>query len=511
MEKFIFENQNTNTYLVYKVSSEDVIDSLSLGMIKNNKIQGLASVTYTQMDAEKYIKYNISAKISLKEFFSRGVNQKRLLGVFGGIVNALLSAEDYMLDWDSIILDLEYIFVDVSSCETILICLPIQEVSNRQDIGAFFKGIMFNTQFDQTENCDYVARVINYLNSTPIFSLNDFKQLLDGIGQKRNVDNIGTAVPVQQSESNMVQSKIATPQQLLLNPIAGEQVINPTTGSGVNVQYKNPTPISVNNVPVMHNQPVNAGKEKEMSMFGLLMHYSKENAEIYKAQKAAKKNARAANISNVPSASKKSIKVSTHQKPPKKQKQQQVGFDVPGASLEGMQFDIPGKPAPQSVAQPIPPQMAQLSEVEKGVVPQTPPDTPHKINKGGRADFGETMVIAGGAIGETVVLNPSNNPLKGIVPYLVRKKNNEKIPINKPIFRIGKEKSFVDYYIGDNKTISRSHANFISRDGEFFIVDTNSTNHTYVNDEVIKSNIETPVCHGDKIMLADEVFEFKLR
>ena len=102
---FSFENQGTHTYLVYTVGGDDAIDSMSLGMLTNNKIHGLAQTLFTQMDATKYIKYDVSAKISVKQFFSGQVNKKRLIGVFNGIVDAMLSAEDYMIDVNSILLD----------------------------------------------------------------------------------------------------------------------------------------------------------------------------------------------------------------------------------------------------------------------------------------------------------------------------------------------------------------------------------------------------------------------
>ena len=97
-----------------------------------------------------------------------------------------------------------------------------------------------------------------------------------------------------------------------------------------------------------------------------------------------------------------------------------------------------------------------------------------------------------------------------IAPHLIRKKNNEKISLNKPVFRVGKERSYVDYFIGDNTAISRSHANFITREGEYFVVDTNSTNHTFVNGTMINSNEEIKINHGDTIRLANEDFDFKL-
>ena len=122
-------------------------------------------------------------------------------------------------------------------------------------------------------------------------------------------------------------------------------------------------------------------------------------------------------------------------------------------------------------------------------------------------NFGETTVLNSG-IGETTVLSAAAAPQKN-EPYLVRMKNGERIPLNKPVFRIGKERSYVDYFIGDNTAISRSHASVINRDGEFFVVDTNSTNHTYVNGNMIPSNVETKVTHGTMIRLANEDFEIK--
>ena len=110
-------------------------------------------------------------------------------------------------------------------------------------------------------------------------------------------------------------------------------------------------------------------------------------------------------------------------------------------------------------------------------------------------------------MGETVDLSTLTGTVQ-IQPHLIRQKNGERIDLNKPVFRIGKEKSYVDYFIGDNTAISRSHANIISRDGEYFVLDTNSTNHTYVNGAMIQSSVEVKLVHGMKIRFANEDFDF---
>lgn len=86
----------------------------------------------------------------------------------------------------------------------------------------------------------------------------------------------------------------------------------------------------------------------------------------------------------------------------------------------------------------------------------------------------------------------------------------ERISITKNSFYIGKERSFVDYFIADNPAISRSHANIITKNGEYYIVDTNSTNHTFINGEMIPSGVEIKLESGCEIMLANEKFDFQI-
>ena len=122
-------------------------------------------------------------------------------------------------------------------------------------------------------------------------------------------------------------------------------------------------------------------------------------------------------------------------------------------------------------------------------------------------NFGETTVLDGNMTnGETSVLSAP----AVVQPYLLRKKNGEKIFINNPFFRIGKEANYVDYFIGDNSAISRSHANIINSGKEYYIIDTNSKNHTYVNGQMIQSNTETLLTHGSIVKLANEEFEFRM-
>ncbi|MEE0929374.1 MAG: FHA domain-containing protein, partial [Acutalibacteraceae bacterium] len=81
--------------------------------------------------------------------------------------------------------------------------------------------------------------------------------------------------------------------------------------------------------------------------------------------------------------------------------------------------------------------------------------------------------------------------------------------INKPVFRIGKERSFVDYFV-NNVAVSRSHADIVTRGNSCFVVDLNSKNRTFINNRVIPSNFETEIFDGDTLKLGNEEFIFRI-
>ena len=94
--------------------------------------------------------------------------------------------------------------------------------------------------------------------------------------------------------------------------------------------------------------------------------------------------------------------------------------------------------------------------------------------------------------------------------YLLRLSNYDRIDLNKPSFRIGKEKSYVDYFISNNNAVSRIHCDIVKRGSSFFIKDNNSTNRTFINGDPIPPNTETEIRVNDVIMLGNEKFEFHI-
>ncbi len=123
----------------------------------------------------------------------------------------------------------------------------------------------------------------------------------------------------------------------------------------------------------------------------------------------------------------------------------------------------------------------------------------------------------GGA--DTTLLLEDDEPATGLMAdetlrqqsaHIIRIVDSQRVEISKPVFRIGKEKSYVDYFVTNNSAVSRLHADIISRNNRFFVVDNNSTNGTFINGILITEKTEIEIFDGDELKLANERFEFHI-
>ena len=556
MKEFKYENQGASSFLVYQLKEEDVLDNISLNMLTSNKAKGLASTNYMQMDTQRFIRYTITGKITANQFFARPVTKQSFMGIFKGITEAMVSAEEYMLDPACILLDLNQIYTDVSTGETECICLPVENEKEQKDQREFLKSVMFQAQFENPEEGSYVTRILNYLNSIPVFSSLDFLNLLTEMEREEKKGR----TPLAPTAKESLQQGVAEFGNAVANSsVAGmaasffEQSSLSSVGA---LKQENVVEEAIPDIPVPDDIP----KEERISLFYLLQHYNNNRAKEYMAQQkqlkarkealkkielakkgGKKKSAASFNLpggkaktaSAAPKAKKPSSGGFSFQVPGKESGKDKPGEDLSGIkSLPNAPINSQGNPAgnpkisaPVGAGMNIP--KSNLSagsgmnipksnpSVAKGTLQPAKPsplfsNQQEAVGNGGR-NFGDTTVLHSGFRGEeTSVLNYTKAPDTPKQPYLLRIKNGERIPITGNIFRLGKEEKFVDYVIHDNEAISRSHANIISRNGQYFLQDNNSTNHSFLNGQQCVSNVELPLQDKASIRLGNEEFQFLL-
>lgn len=568
---FNFERQGPVTYLVCQLDNNEVVDTLTLGMLTNNHIVGLAPVLYTELNGQRFLKYNISAKISAGHFFAGDVARERALEAFTNIANSICAADDYMIDQSCFTLAPEYVFLNVSSCEVSLVCIPV--LSNK-DINAEIvelfsslietSGLKASGQVPQIDEylaneaafniysfkniieeekkgiSPIVSPIMTAVNSNPeepkplinndslhasAYAENrdsepvDFAPLINNGAESKQIPDFNSTISINDAPAMFRDGDIPKPSVAphvekpvkpiipsappvnsglgmlggsekgntggFVNkpPVTTPPVVNPPVNEpvsaspmgGVQIPGKSSIKIpgSPANAPMGNNPPVNspdAGGEKKKSFFGSLFAKKEKTAKEPKQKKQKKGGAPAMNMPGAPAENMPGGPVAPNTNNP---------VNVPPFGANNY-----GQPSPSFGAQQF-----------NGPINSVPVQN----------QFNATTVLDN-SIGETTVLSAST-PKPG-EPYLTRVKNQEQIIINKPVFRIGKEKSYVDFFISDNTAISRSHANIIIENGEYFVEDMNSTNHTFVNSAMITGNQKVQLKDSDIIRLANEEFIF---
>lgn len=499
---FTYETQGNNKFLVYKTEKKDAIDTSILGMLTNNDIGGLAQTVFSQFDDKRIIKYNITSKINAKKLFESPVKRKVLLDVFAGIALSILTAEEYMINLTNLLINMEYIFVDVKDNSIELICLPFDSDMQNVDLILFFKEILFNTRFDINENNDYVASLISFLNNTEEFTILSFSEIIT----KLQNDSVESKCKSRKIDTFVTKPKKAEPKPIepvkQINTMERRQIAEAHIQEKKNIEERHIPIPSMSQNPSVEEQGIKVkdAEEKPMSLFYLLQHYSAKNKAIYNEQRKAKKNSNKTKKSKLPKKSKR-LKES------KKITQDKHGFAIPGQALpqenpqinEEQQYYHSSTPEHSNIGYDI----ENVSKERKAVK--------NIINPEIKLDFGDTKYISDDLEdnNSTVVLGEETDT-NHIIPHLIRKKNNERIIINKPIFRLGRFGGYADYVVCDNKYVGNSHCHIIIKNGEYFVFDDNSRNHTYIDGAMIPSGCEVKIAHGQILRLANEEFEFKL-
>lgn len=183
---------------------------------------------------------------------------------------------------------------------------------------------------------------------------------------------------------------------------------------------------------------------------------------------------------------------------------QQMAIPPQQMAVQPQQTAVP----PQQMA--VPPQQTAVPPQQMAVPPQNNSQQ-YSQNVSTQSAKQPSIAEAAAAVaGETVDLSLYANVQNEIKPVITRIKTGEKYTVKGDITKIGREPSNSDYCIRDNMAIGRCHASIVKKNSEYFIIDNNSKNHTYVDGRRIVSGEEQLLSNGIKFTLANEDFEFKI-
>ena len=174
-----YRREDHKTYFVVKdtrineYEKNDGNVAYDLEMLCENRIKGLLPISIRSFNGETELYYDISTKQTMSVLYDKKKLLKEdLTWIFSGIKNAVKELEDFFLDMECVILDMDYVYINVAKREVLLLYYPYPEESFEENVEHFAEDILdkicnedqetviyaYNFyRFVKEEKCDLIA------------------------------------------------------------------------------------------------------------------------------------------------------------------------------------------------------------------------------------------------------------------------------------------------------------------------------------------------------------------
>lgn len=176
--EILFENNSTTNYLVLRAKENINILNYQVQMLLNNKIKGLLDFNINYIGGELNCFYNVTSKCSLASFLSRKkFTRDEFLVMLLNIMNNICHIKNYLLYDYNILLDERYIYVQPEEMEVFFVYLPFNRSKN--DYKTFLlKLVVEMARFCAEDSDNYLQRILEFIRND-LFSLGTLKAQLE--------------------------------------------------------------------------------------------------------------------------------------------------------------------------------------------------------------------------------------------------------------------------------------------------------------------------------------------
>lgn len=525
--EYSYETLGNSSYLVATFENGKGIINYQLQMLANNDIKNILKVSKRQKNDDILVSYNITSKLALSQMAVKAkIPKAGIIKIIEGALNAIDDIAEYQLVSSGMVFDEDYIFIKPGTYEPSFVYLPNSTADDGiEGLKKFLLSLIMGSKVE-ISNDNFIQVLLETLNK-PALTAKDLRKICANTNQSAasNVEVKREVVEKRKPEviNPILQRQPEQPQiiQEEQREVANRPNIPTSIKQGIpedkkaakkkeKAEKKSSSPnktkfvifqivflavvIAIVCSGVLNNAE---GKIEVTYLAGVLMAVACADFVLYrelfvnnkdKEEKSdkTKKNDKSKKVTNKPMA-------------------------VPGKGKPSMP-NIPGKNAnvvsappknniPIKKEAPVTNKVVQepVASVVQNTVPQAAYVPPTSAYNAPISDFESE---------DTVVLDDVNSN----EAYLEYFENglSTKIKINKESIIVGKLRGQCDFALNNNK-ISKIHAEFIMRNGEYFVKDYNSTNGTYINgsNQRIQSNTEYPIFNGDRITLANVDLTFR--
>lgn len=163
---FKVRNIGSEKYLSYILNDDCEFDEELLDYLEENKIPELIDIIYEEDDENDYLTYNVTGRTTVDALLSNTVNAEKILGIVRGIASGIVNLRDLGIPASYVILHKGFTYVNPVTYDVGMLCVPIEGEANiNAEFRMFVKDILTSVKYDDSEDCNYVARLLNLINA----------------------------------------------------------------------------------------------------------------------------------------------------------------------------------------------------------------------------------------------------------------------------------------------------------------------------------------------------------
>lgn len=552
MIKLSSMQRSGSIFIVYDlIENPHPIDNNVVKMINSNQKSsiGLAKVSFDEQNGQKQrILFDVTGLTPLSEFIRRTQTQESYRQFILAIIRSIESFEEYMISVDQVILDPDYVYINIFEETVRFLCLPFADgAGSGCSLYEFFRMIRDANVSLQHGERSYYNLVNNVLNSPSSFSLENLRKILMPETQKKPKD----ADEYDRPERDGTPEKSSMPDQ------TGDITYNPDPYDGEGF-FKVPEKSVLQDEPEEQEEQAEEGfrawfrslrrrlfppkAEEEESGFASGLDGLADDTPK-PAQKPAQKPAPNPARKPAPKPAQRpapqdeesfhTIAVPSGSKAPDSEfgglpglterenrlqemlyadSQPPSGQSAFSGSMTGMQQEGFAAQSPRTLYGP------PYAESEKQ---QPAYDAPPAAvtQETGRPECAPAAV-------QQPAPDPDDDPETELITdsdtrtvrmrhaWLISRRDGARIDLDKPLMRVGRNRPDIDIDLRHNVHVGHYHATLLRVDGEYVVIDEHSSNRTYVNHQRVDPDAapehRTKLKDGDLVIFADEAFEYHI-
>ena len=487
-----YDDSMQGNYLMASVTGDD-IDSIAVNVIQQDRPDFLLPLSLKSRDDETMVRYELPTVGSTALAYTNlGMNKKEFIRLFVRLIMPLIDCDDWFLSAHNFLMEPDNIFVEQKTGKVSFVYIPtVDHLNTDQEIIDFYKSLF--KKANVKDDPGLLLEIYRYLDDAGNTSLKGLYQII-----KEKDDSVKEDPPITQQ----VARPVPTPAlRQVMDPHPAQQ---PTQGQRQMTPGGQRTPAAMQ-PPIVQKQPMSAKPTAPTASV------APQNTPVHTPAPMAESNSNRIgsggdSFEALFGSPAKPEKKKKKEKPPKVPKEKAEKKPREKFSFFGKKTQKDEKlqtgttamqPKPNNNPIPVPQQIHTAPVVPQQQVYNQTSTMPEPVAPMQRMTL-DTSV--------TLRLDDDMDIMQGdgYMQLLSSAVNGapEVIPLDggKDVLSIGRisgsEVKPDISFPADFRTIGRRHAQLIKENGEYYIVDLGSQNHTTLNGEVMAANRKYKVENG---------------